>query len=400
MAAVVFLISDTAIADASPERNRLDKELAQAEATLENATAEAKEAGLDLAAAESKLPEAKQTANQARGKAAAAEVAAKSAARQADDAADDYDDAENAYTEAKESVERARDELGDVATMIYQGTGVVTLSAVLTADDAIEASQRYAWVEEVATMRSDAVESVVRERQNSKVAQNEAQVASDAADAAAQEAADAWVEAEAEVVVAEAAESDVKQLVTTKQEAKQAADHHREETLQRYDDAKAASEQVAQDLRDTANQASDSPDPPAEAGDDSATLRMPVQGWKSSDFGNRYDPYYKVWQLHEGTDFAAPGGAPIYAAESGTVATAGWNGGYGNYTCIYHGGSMSTCYGHQSSIGVSQGQSVSRGQYIGKVGSTGASTGAHLHFEVRINGGAVDPLGYLPSCLC
>ena len=399
MVAVVFLISDTTVADASPEKNRIDKELAQAEATLENATAEAKEAGLELAAVESKLPDAKQTANKARGVAAAAEVKAKSAAREADDAESAYDDAENAYTRAKQSVEKARDELGDVATMIYQGTGVVTLSAVLTADDAIEASQRYAWVEEVATMRSDAVNSVVRERQNSKVAKNDAQVANDAAQAAAQKAADAWVAAEAEVVTAEAAQADVQQLVSSKKDAKQAAEHHREETLQRYEKAKAASEQVAQDLQDAAKQ-STQPSAPVESGDDSATLRMPVQGWKSSDFGNRYDPYFKVWQLHEGTDFAAGAGASIYAAEAGTVANAGWNGGYGNYTCIYHGGSMSTCYAHQSSIAVSAGQSVSRGQYIGRVGNTGASTGAHLHFEVRINGGAVDPLGYLPSCLC
>ena len=130
----------------------------------------------------------------------------------------------------------------------------------------------------------------------------------------------------------------------------------------------------------------------------------PVHGWKSSDFGWRFDPYYKVWQLHAGVDLAAAGGTPIYAAGDGKVVQAGWSGGYGNYTCIYHGQyqgkGLSTCYGHQSAILVHVGQQVHRGDVIGRVGTTGASTGDHLHFEVRVNGTPVQPLDYLNGCLC
>ena len=131
---------------------------------------------------------------------------------------------------------------------------------------------------------------------------------------------------------------------------------------------------------------------------------MPVNGWKSSDFGKRYDPYYHVWQLHAGVDIAADGGTPIYAAADGQVASAGWSGGYGNYTCVatarYQGRSLRTCYAHQSQILVNDGQRVRRGQVIGRVGTTGASTGDHLHFEVRLDGDPVDPLSWLPGCLC
>jgi murein DD-endopeptidase MepM/ murein hydrolase activator NlpD len=121
----------------------------------------------------------------------------------------------------------------------------------------------------------------------------------------------------------------------------------------------------------------------------SSGLIWPVSGPITSGFG------YRWGRLHAGVDIAVPVGTPIRAAASGRVAIAGWVGGYGNYTCIQHAGALSTCYGHQSSIGVSVGQSVSQGQVIGASGNTGHSTGPHVHFETRINGNPVDPMGYL-----
>jgi murein DD-endopeptidase MepM/ murein hydrolase activator NlpD len=117
-------------------------------------------------------------------------------------------------------------------------------------------------------------------------------------------------------------------------------------------------------------------------------LIWPVNGPVVSGFGPRWGSF------HEGIDIAVPTGTQIRAAASGTVAIAGSVGGYGNYTCIDHGGGLSTCYAHQSQILVSGG-SVAQGQIIGLVGCTGHCLGPHLHFEVRVNGQAVDPLGYL-----
>jgi murein DD-endopeptidase MepM/ murein hydrolase activator NlpD len=127
------------------------------------------------------------------------------------------------------------------------------------------------------------------------------------------------------------------------------------------------------------------PVPPASA----AGLIWPLSGPITSGFGLRWG------RMHEGIDIAVPEGTPIMAAAAGTVIIAGYTGGYGNYTCIDHGGGLSTCYGHQSGYAVSSGQSVSQGSVIGYSGNTGSSTGPHLHFEVRVNGVAVDPLGYL-----
>lgn len=104
----------------------------------------------------------------------------------------------------------------------------------------------------------------------------------------------------------------------------------------------------------------------------------------------------RSWEsCHPGIDIGVPSGTPIRAGGGGTVILAGPNGGYGNYTCIDHGGGVSTCYAHQSAIHVSTGQHVAQGQVIGLVGNTGFSFGAHLHFEVRVNGAVTQPLNYL-----
>lgn len=108
----------------------------------------------------------------------------------------------------------------------------------------------------------------------------------------------------------------------------------------------------------------------------------------------RVNPVTGKLRPHTGTDIGAQYGATVIAAASGTVRYSGWNGGYGNCVIIDHGGGRSTLYAHMSSIAVSSGQSVSAGQTVGRVGSTGNSTGPHLHFEVLINGTAVNPMQY------
>ena len=115
----------------------------------------------------------------------------------------------------------------------------------------------------------------------------------------------------------------------------------------------------------------------------------PVQGPVTSSFGWRWG------RMHEGVDIAAPTGAPIVASAFGTVIYAGWMDGYGNLVVVDHGSGLATAYAHMSSIGAGVGQSVVQGQVIGYVGCTGHCFGSHLHFEVRVNGAAVDPLGYL-----
>ena len=121
----------------------------------------------------------------------------------------------------------------------------------------------------------------------------------------------------------------------------------------------------------------------------------PVNGVITSPFGYRNHPIFGRQILHSGIDIGVDYGTPVHAADSGVVVEADWISGYGYAVVIDHGNGLSTLYGHNESLAVSAGQSVSKGQGIAYAGSTGNSTGPHVHFEVRSNGEPVDPMGYL-----
>lgn len=126
--------------------------------------------------------------------------------------------------------------------------------------------------------------------------------------------------------------------------------------------------------------------------------RMPVEGVKlTSSYGMRNHPVLGGRRAHKGIDLAGPVGTPIYATADGLVSKAEWFSGYGLYVAIEHGGALQTRYGHMSRLNVADGQRVRKGDIIGFIGSTGRSTGPHLHYEVRVNGEAVNPLPYMQA---
>lgn len=153
-----------------------------------------------------------------------------------------------------------------------------------------------------------------------------------------------------------------------------------------YEELRAASRQVEQMIHQSQYTVTPS---------GSGGMIWPVSGTITSEFGWRVHPITGDSRFHSGLDIAADYGTPIRAAASGTVIHAGWISGYGNAVIIDHGGGISTLYGHNQSLAVSEGQSVSQGQVIAYCGSTGNSTGPHCHFEVREGGQAVSPYGYL-----
>ncbi len=122
----------------------------------------------------------------------------------------------------------------------------------------------------------------------------------------------------------------------------------------------------------------------------------PVSAPITSPFGWRFHPVLGYSRMHTGIDLGCGSGTPVHATRAGTVIMAGWMGGYGNAVVIDHGGGISSLYGHNSSLDVSEGQHVDQGQVISHSGSTGMSTGPHLHFEIRVNGDPQNPLNFLP----
>ena len=130
----------------------------------------------------------------------------------------------------------------------------------------------------------------------------------------------------------------------------------------------------------------------------SIPARAPLDSLRmTSNFGLRWHPVTGGRRQHEGVDLASPVGTPIHATADGTVAKADWFGGYGLFVQLEHGGALQTRYGHMSRLNVAAGQHVHKGDIIGYVGTTGRSTGPHLHYEVRVNGQPVNPIPYMQA---
>ncbi|HVD12782.1 MAG TPA: peptidoglycan DD-metalloendopeptidase family protein [Gaiellaceae bacterium] len=185
-----------------------------------------------------------------------------------------------------------------------------------------------------------------------------------------------------------ASESRLAAARTAKRDALSNVKESKAEFLHEVAGLQQASSSLAAQIR-SAQSSRSSYSPPGDTSPSAAGFIWPVNGPVVSPFGMRWG------RLHAGIDIAASSGTLIRAAAAGRVVYAGWMSGYGNLVAIDHGGGVSTAYGHQSQIAVGNGQVVSQGQTIGYVGCTGHCFGPHLHFEVRINGTPVDPLGYL-----
>lgn len=199
--------------------------------------------------------------------------------------------------------------------------------------------------------------------------------------------------AEAEVLVADAQAKKAK--VEDKESEQQVlldqAIYDRDTSERMYEEIMAASQEVANMIRRSHMSSAGYSGAPAGAGG----MIWPISGPITSEFGWRTHPIFGTARFHSGLDIGGDYGMSIYAAASGTVIYAGWISGYGNAVIIDHGGGVTTLYGHNDSLNVSEGENVAQGQVIAMCGSTGNSTGPHCHFEVRENGEPVSPYGYL-----
>jgi murein DD-endopeptidase MepM/ murein hydrolase activator NlpD len=319
-------------------------------------------------------------------------------------------------------VQAQRAAISAIVTSVYQGSGFLGLNALLTAGSPGEVLDRFGYANEIVGTQRQALGQFLAARMTAKDALNASNGAARTASAAQRTAAEALTRSRQTKADAATAQAAVTALIAQRKAALDVAQKNRAAALAQYQELQKEEKQVeaelaAQAAADKAAAArkaktSKTPAPPTTS---AGTVRsgyfiMPVHGWKSSNFGMRFDPIYRRWQLHAGVDIAVPTGTAIHAARAGRVIRAGRDGGYGNYTCIDtglyagagadHGKDIANCYAHQSRILVHVGEHVRLGQTIGLVGATGAATGPHLHFEVRIDGTPVQPLNWLPKCFC
>jgi murein DD-endopeptidase MepM/ murein hydrolase activator NlpD len=276
----------------------------------------------------------------------------------------------------------AIDRLSDRLVAIYESGNVSTVEVLLDAESFSDLVSKLEYAQELARQDQRIASSVGRAKDRMRVAQ--ARTTATRKKVAAITRTVAVRTEQARVVRDEllARENTLSGTRAQKRERLASVQASKEAYLHEVNALAAVSAQLAARI-----QTSTSSLPPVRRS--SSGLIWPVSGPVTSGFGWRWG------RIHEGIDIAVPTGTPVAAAAAGRVIYGGWLGGYGNLVVIDHGGGLATAYGHNSSIVAGTGASVSQGQVVAYSGSTGNSTGPHVHFEVRVNGSPVDPLGYL-----
>ncbi len=367
---LVMALATPAFADPTPEEKRAAAQAKKAQAAAQLDTLKANDAELEAAVKALDAGVAIEAANTD-----AAQQALRAAERNLTSA-----QARLAATETK--MADLRTKVAEAAVRAYVHPGGDTLLEIVRSKDLGEASRRQALLAHVVSSDRDIVDQMRAVRQDEQMEkENLAEAASVAADrkkAAAAKLAGLEKARNDQVKLKNALDARIEQVTS-----EVAALSREEATLSGLIRSRQAAAEASSAAPSAAANA-----PAARVG--GSGVAWPTNGSVTSGFG------YRWGSLHAGIDIANGTGTPIRAAKAGTIILAGWNGGYGNCIVIDHGGGFSTLYGHLSRLRASDGQRVSQGDLLGDMGSTGNSTGSHLHFETRVNGSPQDPTRYLP----
>lgn len=379
-ALVVFLVmalATPAFADPTPEEKRAAANAKKAQAAAQLDTLKANDAELEAAVRALDAGVAIEAANTD-----AAQQSLRAAERSLTTA-----QARLAATEAK--MAELRTKVSEAAVRAYVHPGGDTLLEIVRSKDLGEASRRQALLAHVVSSERDIVDQMRAARQDEQMEKENlaeaARVAADRKKAAAEKLAGLEKARNDQVKLKNALDARIEQVTS-----EVAALSREEATLSALIRARQAPASAAPAATASVAAANAAPANAAPARVGGSGVAWPTNGSVTSGFG------YRWGSLHAGIDIANGIGTPIRAAKGGTIILAGWNGGYGNCIVIDHGGGFSTLYAHMTRLRASDGQRVSQGDLIGDMGSTGNSTGSHLHFETRVNGSPQDPTRYLP----
>lgn len=281
---------------------------------------------------------------------------------------------EEEIEEAEEELAKKNDLLSERLEYIYKQGEVTYLEVLLSATDIKDFLTRYDMLNMIVEQDIELIESINREKNDLQMRKSDLEVK------------------QKELEQVRASQEEAKQLLDTQKDAKQKILATVSQERKAYEAAVAELEKASAQIEAMIRQLQS-----GGTAVGTGVLTWPTPGFKTitSPYGMRWHPILQERRMHTGVDIGAPMSASIVAADSGTVIFAGWMSANGNTTVIDHGGGISTVYAHQSKFLVKKGDVVVKGQEIGKVGSTGWSTGPHLHFEVRVNGTHTNPLSYV-----
>jgi len=290
-------------------------------------------------------------------------------------------------------------DVGDFARRAYQMGPFAEIEMVLDAKDPSEFTDRLAAIRSVAQSNNASLDEMSANRADLAYTEVRLGALRDVANDKKEAAAARLREAEEARAGAAAAKKIVDGLIAQEEASLSTAQENRADVKAQYAELADEQERIQAKIAAAAARLQSSTgvktNGDVNAVDNGAQWFFPVSGYAiGSDAGWRMHPILGYTRCHAGGDISAPSGTPIHAVEDGTVLSAGYEGGYGNFTVIGHGNGLTSGYAHQSSIGVSAGEQVKRGQVIGMVGTTGLSTGPHLHFEARVNGMPYSPKGW------
>lgn len=404
------LVAGTLTPAAADRRDDVDRQLEDAGEALDAADAQVTAAMRSLTDAKEKLPAAQSALTRATAKADRAAEADRIAAAELRAATSAALRAEQQLAAQEAEIADMREQVGNLARAAYLQGPFAEINILLDARDPGDFTSRLAALDSVGRANSESLARMSEARAEMAIQEVRLELLREEVDAKRRLVAQRYAEAKDARAEAEAAKAEVDRLVAQRRDALAVAEEKKDAVKERYDQLAAEQARLAEEARRAAAAAAaalraqaaarSSSGSSGSAGSSGAStpsgsLVWPVSGGGvSGGVGPRIHPVYGYRSCHTGVDISAGYGTPIRAAASGIVASVQNGGPYGLHTLIVHSGGLSTMYAHQSSVAVGSGSSVSAGQVIGYVGSTGWSTGPHLHFEVHVGGVPYDPFGW------
>ena len=385
--------------DLEEKKDKIDSQLDDAHEEVLAFNKKVAHATKDVIDAREKLPAAQANLEAALLEQERTDAADQVATQELDQATQEVLVAERRLAQLEARLAELESNVGDFARQAYQMGPFAEVEMVLDAQNPSDFTERLqairtvsasnnAQLDEMSSNRADMAYTEQRLTALREVAQ-EKKEAAEARLREAQEAAEG----------ARAAKEIVDGLIAQEEAALATAQQGRADVKKQYQELAEEQERIQQEIAEAAARLEQSTgvktNGDVNAIDSGTQWYFPLPGYAiGSDAGWRFHPILHYTRCHAGADISAPSGTPIHAVENGTVIQAGWNGGYGNFTTIAHGNGLTSSYAHQTSYAVGVGDQVKRGQVIGYVGTTGLSTGPHLHFEARVNGMPYRPKGW------